>query len=101
MRNQELTQKFKPVIEKLREFGAEKYSSVDQVIKTQQTYKESIDARFNEITQSDCIIFMPDYKETIESKLEFIEANRLRKAIRLYTKSDMLDIKLTLERTIR
>jgi hypothetical protein len=93
----ELNLKFKPTVDKILEMGAKCCVGVNQLITEKQSFKTLHDLRIKEIAKADCVVFFHDFKDTIESHLEFVEANRLGKHIRMVTNSDLYDIKRTIE----
>jgi hypothetical protein len=97
----EINEKFNPICEKLRSFGAIEVICVSQINSIPgMEFKDLIDLRLSTVASVQCIVFTDDWKETIESRFEFKEARRLKKEIRMNTHTDITDIQHHLKNSL-
>lgn len=89
-------QRFQNIADQIENSGAEKVTTVVDVEVQSDNFQVRLDARMRAVAEADCIVFTADWDDSIESRVEFLEAGRLGKQIRIANESDLNDIKRTL-----
>lgn len=69
--------------------GAEKITLSSELESTKMNWNEKLNERLKMVSKADIVLFTSDWKEQIDSQLEFKEAYKLGKEIRIYRPSDM------------
>jgi len=88
--------RFKSIADQIENAGAEQVKTVVDVEVQSDNFQIRLDARMRAVAEADCIVFTSDWDDSIESRVEFLEAGRLLKQIRIANESDINDIKRAL-----
>lgn len=100
MHPHEIDAKFIPIMNTLFEMGAERVESVHLIENNKElSFAQKLEAREQAVKNSDCLVYTPDMKDSLETQVEFTLANRLGKHLRPIT--DMEYIRYALSKPKR
>ena len=89
----QLADKFNPIVQQMMAIGFDQIKCTSFIeSKPGLSFKEKIDLKMAAVAEADFVVFTDDWKDCMDSRLEFIEASRLRKHIRKTTQGDYADM---------